>query len=220
MPDVPAPASPEVWLARHGVTAWNAEGRIQGHTDVPLSDEGRRQAEALARRLAASPPARIVSSDLRRALETAEIVGRALGVAVEADAALREQDLGRWQGLTGEEARARDPELWAARFLARDPAARPPGGETRAELADRVWRAFLRHAAPGAAGPLLLVTHGGVVASLVYRVLAIPLSAPRGFSLPNAALTTLAAPGGRWRIAAMNDASHLPRETGATFPFE
>jgi probable phosphoglycerate mutase len=219
MPDAGAP--PEVWVARHGVTAWNAEGRIQGHTDVTLSEAGRRQAEALAERLRARPPARIVSSDLRRALETAEVVGARLGLLVETDRDFREQDLGRWQGLTGEEARARDPDLYAARFLARDPSARPPGGETRAELADRAWRAFHRHAAAGTPGPVLLVTHGGVLAALLYRVLAIPLSAPRGFHLPNAALTTFVSDGARWRVGTMNDASHVPREAGAApFPFE
>jgi probable phosphoglycerate mutase len=212
---------PDVLLVRHGETAWNVERRIQGHTDVPLSPRGVEQSGLLAERLARSPPARIVSSDLGRALETAREVGRRLGLPVEADPELREQDLGTWQGLTGEEAKARDPELYAARFLAFDPAARPPGGETRAEMAERAWRALERHAAPGLPGPLLLVTHGGIVSALLYRVLGIPLSTPRRFQLPNAAITTLLWTRGAWRVATLNDVGHLaPASAEPTFPFD
>jgi broad specificity phosphatase PhoE len=220
-PDGASGPAPDVLLVRHGETAWNLEGRIQGHTDVPLSPRGIEQTRRLAERLAASPPARIVSSDLGRALETARAVARRVGREVETDAMLREQHLGAWQGLTGEEARARDPGLYAARFLARDPHARPPGGETRAEMQERVWRALLRHAGPGSSGPLLLVTHGGVVSALVYRVLGLPLEAPRRFLLPNTAITTLLWRQGGWRLGTLCDVSHAPVESGEpTFPFD
>jgi probable phosphoglycerate mutase len=162
-----------------------------------------------------------VSSDLRRALDTATAVGTRLGIAVDTDPDLREQDLGAWQGLTGDEARARDPELYAVRFLARDPTARPPGGETREEMQARAARSLDRHAAPGGSGPVLVVTHGGVVAALVYRALGLPLSAPRRFLLPNAALTTLVWRSDGWRVATLNDVGHdPPTSREPTFPFD
>jgi broad specificity phosphatase PhoE len=90
-------------LARHGETDWNAEGRLQGHTDRPLNDFGRRQAKELADRLAGEGADAIYTSDLVRAKETAEIVGERLGLTVVVDPDLREKDWGTWEGLTGDE---------------------------------------------------------------------------------------------------------------------
>src|SRR5919206_4482332 len=90
-------------LVRHGETDWNAEGRLQGHTDRPLNDVGRRQARELAERLAGEGADAIYASDLARAKETAEIVGARLGLPVVIDADLREKNWGTWEGLTGDE---------------------------------------------------------------------------------------------------------------------
>jgi probable phosphoglycerate mutase len=216
---VPEPRRPVVHLLRHGETAWNALRRMQGHADAALNDTGRAQARASAGRLAGSGLARIVSSDLVRARDTAEAVARAAGLAVEADPRFREQGLGDWQGLTFREARARDPEV-AARFAARDPQARPPGGETRAEMQARAWEALEAHAAPGSPGALLVVAHGGVVQALVYRVLGLPLDSPRRFLLPNAGLTTLVHHRDVWYLRTLSDTAHLPFADDDSFPFE
>src|SRR6476661_9887592 len=90
-------------LVRHGETDWNADGRLQGHTDRPLSDFGRRQARQLAEELAEEKLDAIYASDLSRARETAEIVGVRLGLGVVIDPGLREKDWGTWEGLTGVE---------------------------------------------------------------------------------------------------------------------
>jgi len=90
-------------LVRHGETDWNADGRLQGHTDRPLSDFGRRQAQKLAEELDGEQFEAIYSSDLARARETAEIVGKRLGLAVALDPDLREKDWGNWEGLTAVE---------------------------------------------------------------------------------------------------------------------
>src|SRR5262252_2076150 len=90
-------------LVRHGETDWNAEGRLQGHTDRPLSDFGRRQARALADELAGDSIVAVYASDLSRARETAEIVAAQLGLEVALDPRLREKDWGTWEGLTPEE---------------------------------------------------------------------------------------------------------------------
>ena len=89
-------------LVRHGETDWNAEGRLQGHTDRPLNAHGRTQAKDLAERLAGEGADAIYASDLSRAKETAEILGARLGLPVVIDADLREKNWGNWEGLTGD----------------------------------------------------------------------------------------------------------------------
>src|SRR5579864_7883681 len=100
-------------LARHGETDWNREHRWQGRADPPLNARGREQAAALAASLAQVPLGAIYSSDLARALETAELVGGALGVAVTSEPALREIDVGEWSGLTTAEIERTFPAGWA-----------------------------------------------------------------------------------------------------------
>jgi broad specificity phosphatase PhoE len=221
---MPSDAPPVVLLARHGETEWNRVGRMQGQTDVPLSAKGLDQARRLAARIASLPPAerpaRIVSSDLKRALETAEAVGVRIGVPVVADPRFREDHMGSWQGLTRAEAIARDPD--AVRHLVhRKPDARPPGpgGETRAELSSRSWKAFLDAAAPGTPGPLLIVAHGGVIMSILYRVLGLAIDAPRRFQLPNVGLSTLVCKDSTWFVRCLNDTSHVPASDVDSFPF-
>jgi broad specificity phosphatase PhoE len=132
-------------LVRHGETDWNAEGRLQGQTDRPLSDYGRRQARQLADELESEVFQAIYSSDLVRARETAEIVGRRLAIPVELDPDLREKDWGTWEGLTAVE---RD----RVEFV---------GESTEAHQA-RMLRALRRIAErhPGETR-VLVVTHGG-----------------------------------------------------------
>jgi broad specificity phosphatase PhoE len=132
-------------LVRHGETDWNAEGRLQGHTDRPLNDDGRRQAKDLADRLARDEPIdAIYASDLSRAKETAEILGERLGHPVVIDPDLREKNWGNWEGLTGDE-RA------AIEFV----------GESTQEHRDRVLRAVRRIVERHPGQRIVVVTHGG-----------------------------------------------------------
>ena len=132
-------------LVRHGETDWNAEGRLQGQTDRPLSDYGRRQARELAEELADEGLEAIYSSDLARAHETAAIVGERLGLAVGLDPDLREKDWGSWEGLTSVE---RD----RVEFV----------GESTEAHQERMLQALRRISErhPGD-GRVLVVTHGG-----------------------------------------------------------
>ena len=144
-------------LVRHGETDWNRERRWQGHADRPLNETGRRQAEALAERLAARPPDAIWSSDLVRASETAEIVGRRLGLPVSLDARLREVDVGEWSGLTAGEVEERYPDGLRRRLEGGTGWQR---GERYEDMAGRVLAA-LHEIAAAASGRALVVTHGG-----------------------------------------------------------
>ena len=141
-------------LARHGETDWNRDGIWQGHGDPPLNELGRRQAAELAKRLADVPIDVLYSSDLRRAMETAEIVARSRGLSIRPDAELREIDIGAWSGLTRAEIEERFPGM------ARE------DGETNDEFDARVLGALRRIATAHAGQQLLVITHGGVVRAL------------------------------------------------------
>ena len=131
-------------LVRHGETDWNAEGRLQGHTDRPLNDFGRRQAKALAEELDGEEIEAIYASDLARARETAEILGERLGLPTVLDPDLREKNWGTWEGLTPTE---RDRVEFE--------------GETTEEHRERMLRALHRIAERHPDGRVLVVTHGG-----------------------------------------------------------
>ena len=167
----PAIPAPLVYVARHGETDWNAEGRLQGHTDVPLNDRGRTQARALAAALGAAGVegvATVVASDLARAKETADIVAAALGLAPPSiDPRLRERGFGVFEGRTKAELAASEPDAWRA--WNEDVRARPPGGESHEDLArrivDGVVDAVKSHARPSA--PILIVSHGAAIRALL-----------------------------------------------------
>jgi broad specificity phosphatase PhoE len=157
--DPPAPAlATRVLLARHGQSAWNAEGRWQGQADPPLTDLGRRQAHEAARALGALDA--IWASDLQRAAQTAAIISADLGVGpVVLDPDLRERDAGEFSGLTRDEIEARFPGHLADRR-------RPPGWEPDEHLLARGLRVVARIAAAVPGGDVLAVTHGGLVYTL------------------------------------------------------
>jgi XTP/dITP diphosphohydrolase len=152
-------------LVRHAESVWNAAERWQGQADPPLSERGAAQAEALARKLAGTRVDALLCSDLRRAQETAQILGRALGLDPRPDPRLRELDVGRWAGLTRSEILALDPDL-LPRFEAEEPDVCAGGAESRVQIRARVRRAFRELAHEHAGRHLLVVTHLGVVRAL------------------------------------------------------
>jgi len=157
--------SDEFILIRHGESTWNAAGLWQGHGDAPLSERGRSQARSLALELAELAPTRLLASDLSRARETAEIVGRELGLEVELEPGFRELDVGAWSGLTASEVRSRWPEE-VARLRAGDPDLRAGGAESWSQLRTRALAAFESQARPSA-GCTAVVTHGGLLRMLL-----------------------------------------------------
>jgi probable phosphoglycerate mutase len=149
-----------ILLARHGETDWNRDNRFQGHADPPLNESGRTQAAELSAALADEPLAAAYSSPLRRAFETAEIVAAPHGLGPVPMDALREVDVGSWQGLTRAEVEQRFPEQYA-RWL--DYEAGWENGESYEEMGRRVIAGLLELAAAHEGERILAVSHGGPV---------------------------------------------------------
>lgn len=168
-------------LLRHGQTEYNAGSRMQGQLDTELSDLGREQAAAAAEVLAKRQPLLIVSSDLRRALDTAVTLGDRAGVAVQVDERLRETHLGDWQGLTHLEVDAAAP---GARLAWRDDARwAPHGGESRVDVVERSLPLVAdivskQHdwGVDAPERPVVLVAHGGLIAALTAGLLGLPVA--------------------------------------------
>jgi len=153
-------------LIRHAESTWNAAGRWQGHGDPPLSDRGREQANALARELARESIDLLVSSDLRRAAETAAILGSARGLQPELNPRLRELDLGDWEGLTREQIECTAGDV-LRRFDAGDLDVRPGGGENLREIEQRAVSAVAELVDANPGRRLAVVTHLGVIRALL-----------------------------------------------------
>jgi broad specificity phosphatase PhoE len=149
-----------ILLARHGETDWNREGRFQGHADPPLNETGRAQAAELAAELEGVELAAVYSSPLRRAVETAEVVAAEHGLEPVAVDALREVDVGSWQGLTREEIEAGFPEQFA-RWLDYDQGWED--GESYEGMGRRAVAVLLELAAAHEGERILAVTHGGPI---------------------------------------------------------
>jgi probable phosphoglycerate mutase len=147
-----------LFVARHGQTEWNREHRWQGWADPPLNTTGREQAAELGEVLSGRGLALVVSSDLRRAAETAEIAAARLGLPVTLDARLREVDVGEWSGLTSAEVEARFPDGYRRR---REGRTGWKEGEELGAMAERVVAALLDLADRHAGQRVLVVTHGG-----------------------------------------------------------
>jgi broad specificity phosphatase PhoE len=148
-----------LYIVRHGETDWNRDSRIQGHTDIPLNAEGRRQAEALAAELATSELHAAYASDLSRAWETAATVAERRGLDVRRLASLREKHFGTWEGMTDTEVLARFPHAVNGSW---------GDGETTEQLSARVVEAIHEIARNHPGETVLVVSHGGSIRAL-YR---------------------------------------------------
>jgi probable phosphoglycerate mutase len=203
-------SSSHLCLVRHGETAWNAEGRVQGQTDVPLSATGRAQARAVGAALAGERFAALYASDLERVRQTAAPAAAALGLEVRLDARLRERHYGRFETLTYEEARARLPEDFA-RFKAKELDYDFGSGESLARFNARALECLAEIAARHAGAAVLVFTHGGVLEMAYRHALGRGLQSARDFEIPNAALNRLEIGPGGWRVLAWAEVAHLER---------
>ena len=177
-------------LVRHGETEWNAQNRFQGHSDLPLSEMGKRQALAARRKLAREELHAAYSSDLRRAWETAEIIAAPHQLPLRAEPRLREIHFGEWEGLTSDEIRERYPEASAAYMV--DPVnVPPPGGEALSQVATRVQAALDEIVRAHQDETVLLVGHGGTLLVLISLVLGLLPATPWRFRLDSCSVSEI-----------------------------
>ncbi len=193
-------------LVRHGQSEGNANGVVQGHVDYGLSELGWRQAEATAASLAPLKIDRVVSSPLRRAFDTAKVIGAALGVEVEPIPGLMEYNIGEASGLTGAQIRDRFPDIMSAYRRGERP--RFPGEEGRELFLRRVSGILdeLRDTDQS----VVAVAHGGVVGALCYAALGLDYSRPGLFRVSNCSITEFGRDrSGRVVVHRVNDVCHL-----------
>ena len=205
----------ELLLIRHGETEWNVEKRLQGHRDITLNREGVRQSLALGRCLLDEPLDAIYSSDLQRALHTAQAIATPRGMHIQLEKGLRERCFGAFEGMVHPEIDARYPLDYAA-WQRRDVDARYPSGEFHAEtlreFADRTLVCIERIAASHPENSrVILVTHGGVLDTVYREATGMAYELPRSFDVLNASINRVKWDGSRFHIVKWADVSHLTR---------
>jgi 2,3-bisphosphoglycerate-dependent phosphoglycerate mutase len=180
---------PKLHLIRHGETDWNRDGRIQGQSDPPLSETGREQALALAERLGAEPIGELWSSDLRRALATAEPLATRLGLHIRVSPALRERSFGTNEGRVAAEVAA---ELGTVAGTAwHGPDDRHPEGESKREVYERVAEFLDVLLAESPADEIALVTSGGPIQMARAYLTREPVEAVVWAAVENCSVTTV-----------------------------
>ena len=198
----------ELILIRHGETDWNAQQRIQGHLDVPLNRNGLSQADAIGQRFRSQSVDKLVSSDLARAMQTAEPIAKACGLEIVEDARLRERHLGILQGKTREQAQQQVPDAFDV-FRSRIAAAPLEDGESLEVFARRVIDALTDLARLHNGKRVVAVTHGGVVDIAHRHANDIALDAPRMSPILNTSVNTLRITNKRFELVDWGDTRHL-----------
>ncbi len=193
-----------IYLLRHGEVEGASTRRFIGHLDVPLSAEGERQCAAQAERLRAMRLTALFSSDLGRSRRSAEIIGAPHGLSPTIVPALREMDMGRWDGLTAAQIKEREPAAFAD-WMSRVGEFPFPEGESVPDLLARVAPAFDEIVAAHVGRPIAIVAHGGPNRALLCRALGLPLGRLLAFGQDYAALTVLEEASGGWALRRLNE---------------
>jgi len=194
-----------LYCVRHGESEFNAEGRIQGQLDTPLSARGRQQSSAVAAALAQLPIQAVFSSPLRRALETAQLLAGSLKLKVRTDERLKEVNAGIFQGHRHDELPDLYPDAWR-KWQALDPDFVIPEGESRRQLIERGWAALTAIAATDFEH-VAVVAHGNVLSSAIQSLLDIPPQRA-AFRLYNGSISRM-----QWnnavQLLTLNETAHL-----------
>ncbi|MBN1522873.1 MAG: histidine phosphatase family protein [Spirochaetales bacterium] len=193
-------------VVRHGETEWNAIGKQQGQLDSPLTASGIKQAEAIAKAVTSGFDL-LVSSDLGRAVQTAQIIGEHIGLDIIQEPGLRERHLGMIQGHTMAEFQEQHPIKYE-KFKSEDPDFVIPEGESVRQRYERGVEAFTRIAKANPGKRILVVTHGGILESLLRHTLQMPIHGKRTFSLVNGSLNTFSYDDG-WTLESWGLIAHL-----------
>ena len=200
--------SATVLLVRHGQTNSNSAGFYMGRSPEGLTDLGYTQARLLSSRLASLPVAAVYTSPLKRACATAAVIAEPHRLRLKIVDELTEIDVGEWQGRHVTDIAERWPEIW--RRWQEDPSAiTMPGGESLADVAERIVRAFHGIVRDCEGKQAVIVAHEGVLKTLIAYIMGAPNSIYRGFEMGNASLSVVKITDGRFRLASLNDTAHL-----------
>ncbi|PTX49155.1 putative phosphoglycerate mutase/uncharacterized phosphatase [Melghirimyces profundicolus] len=198
----------EIYLIRHGVTRWNREKRIQGHRDEPLSPEGGEQAARLGTYLEEIAFEAVYASDLSRAIQTAEQITRSREMEVRTLSAIRERNLGEWEGLRIEEVKERYPDEWETVWHRGGRYGVEKAEETRKRMMAALEELVETH--PGER--IAVVSHGGSI-NAVLEVISGGVHGPGRTRIRNTAISRLIHhPERGWRVEEVNRAEHLEPE--------
>jgi len=197
-----------ITLIRHGETEWNVAMRLQGIQDSNLTSKGLRQAELLARELYNRKFNVMISSDLGRAIKTAEIISSKTNLTVIRDQALRERNFGIMEGLTREEISEKYPDVLSG-FMKRKVSYKIENGESLAEFYDRVTKGLNRIISVHEGKRILIITHGGVLDCMIRMVFHYPLSDTRNFTIYNASINVFSTKNKQWMLEEWGNVDHL-----------
>lgn len=198
----------QLFIVRHGETVWNRDGRIQGHTDVGLSERGIEQATRLARRLENVAFDAAYSSDLSRACVTAELVLEGRDVPLHSTPRLREYHKGAFEGLTESELRARFPAEYPG-YIAKDLDYAPEGGESTRQVSARMAAIISDIKERHLDDRVLVVGHGGSLRAAMLALLGMSMDANWRFVFGNCTLSIVDIYHDNAVLRLFNDASHL-----------
>ena len=195
-------------IVRHGETEWNAEGRIQGHTDIGLSENGAQQARSLGQRLADRQIDVAYSSDLKRTSETARLALGDRNVVLNETPRLREYHKGIFEGMTLTEIQTQFPDEYP-KYLEKDLSYAPEGGETTRDVSTRMASIFQEIKAKHLDETVLVVSHGGALRAAMVSLLGMPLEGNWSFVFGNCGLTMVDTFADNAVLRLFNDTSHI-----------
>ncbi|MBN2522426.1 MAG: histidine phosphatase family protein [Bacteroidales bacterium] len=197
-----------ITLIRHGETEWNVAMRLQGVKDSNLTSKGLKQAELVAGKLCKRKFDIIISSDLGRAIKTAEIIASKTRLNIIRDQTLRERNFGIMEGLTREEISEKYPDVISG-YMKRKVSYAIENGESLTEFYDRVTQGLNRIISIHKGEKILIITHGGVLDCMIRMVFNYPLSGIRNFTINNASINVFSVKNKQWILEEWGNVDHL-----------
>lgn len=201
-------AGTKITIVRHGETEWNKTLQLQGHSDSPLTEKGLAQAELLSDTIKSRKFDILITSDLGRAIHTAQIINKNLKLNIIIERNLRERAFGIMEGLTREEICIKHKDVYDA-YMQRMVTFEIPEGESLAEFNTRILEAFQHIARTHKNKSILMVAHGGVLDCVIRRIFKLELGTDRPFSLFNTSVNTISIEGDRWILQEWGNMEHL-----------
>lgn len=197
-----------ITVVRHAETEWNVAMRLQGIQDSALTPKGIRQVELLAETLVNQEYDILISSDLGRAVKTAQIIAKKINLSINKDPSLRERNFGIMEGLTREQISKKYPDVLSS-YSKRKETYQVENGESLREFNKRVLSGLANIVSLNEGKNLLIVSHGGVLDCIIRKIFDYPLSASRSFSIYNTSINVFSIAEGKWTLEQWGIVNHL-----------